>query len=112
MKAIAAILTLSLLSGCASEMETAAHQDRQEFLQCKQTNPDSWGDKCTAQLQMYQTTASAAEAESAHRTAQAQAVASGILAGLLVGAAAYSAAQPVYVAPVPVYVVPCRWRCW
>lgn len=110
MKAVAAALTLSLLSGCASEMETAAHQDRQAFLQCKQANPETWGDKCTGELNLYQTTASAAEAESQHRAAQAQAVASGLLAGLVVGAAAVAAAQPVYVAPVPVYAVPYyRW---
>jgi hypothetical protein len=107
-----AVLFASLFSGCASQMEQAAQQDRETFLQCKQQHPSDWGDRCQTELQMYQTTASAAEAESQHRAAQAQAIAGGLLAGALVGAAAYSASRPVYVAPAPVYVVPCHWNCW
>jgi hypothetical protein len=101
-----------MLTGCTSEMETAAKEDRAAFLQCKAANPTSWGDKCTAELQMYQTTANAAEADSQNRAAQAQAIAGGLLAGAVAGAAAYSASRPVYVAPAPVYIVPCRWNCW
>jgi hypothetical protein len=104
------VLLLSLLSGCASQMQQAAQQDRDTFLQCKTNNPSNWGERCSAELQMYQSTSAAAEADSQQRADRARAVASGLLTGLVVGAAAYSASRPVYVQPV--YVVPCRWNCW
>jgi uncharacterized lipoprotein NlpE involved in copper resistance len=109
-KIVAFMLLVSLvLSGCASQMDLDAKQDRETFLQCQRNNPTSWGDRCNTELQMYQTSSANAQAESQNRSAQMQAIAGGLLAGALVGASAYAASRPVY---APVYVVPCRWNCW
>lgn len=108
---LASVIALTMLAGCASPMEQAARQDRATFLQCKIDNPYTWGDKCTGELAMYQTSSSNASAEAARNTATAQAIAGGLLAGAVVGAAAYANSRPVYVAPAPVVYV-CRWNCW
>lgn len=102
-----------LLAGCTTEMEKEAQEDRQTFLACKKENPTTWGDKCQSELQMYSTTSSAAEADSARRAQTANAIASGLLAGAAAaaaGAAAAEASRPVYVQQ-PVVVV-CRWGCY
>jgi hypothetical protein len=94
-------------------MEKEAQEDRQSFLQCKKENPTTWGDKCQSELQMYSTTSSAAEADSARRAQTANAIASGLLVGAAAaaaGAAAAEASRPVYVQQ-PVVVV-CRWGCY
>lgn len=116
-RVIAGLLAAGLVAGCTTEMQREAQEDRKTFLQCKQANPTTWGDKCNAEMNMYYTTASAAQADSAQRAQTANAIASGLLAAA-VGAAAAEAARPVYVQPVyvqPVYVQPvvvCRWHCW
>ncbi|ACC71310.1 hypothetical protein Bphy_2135 [Paraburkholderia phymatum STM815] len=115
-KVIAALLAAGLAAGCTTELQREAKEDRAAFLRCKQANPTTWGDKCNAELNMYYTTAGAAQADSAHRAQTANAIASGLLAGAAAaaaGAAAAEAARPVYVQPVYVQpVVICRWNCW
>jgi hypothetical protein len=110
-------LTVGLLTmGCTTEMQRAAQEDRQAFLECKKQNPTTWGDVCNSEMQMYFKTSSVAEADSAQRAQTANAIASGLLAGAAAaaaGAAAAEASRPVYVAqPVILQpVVVCRWRC-
>lgn len=115
-KWIAVILAAGILAGCTTEAQREAQEDRKTFLECKKANPTSWGDKCNAEMNMYYTTASAAQADSAHRAQTANAIASGLLAGaaaVAAGAAAAEASRPMYVQPVYVQpVVVCRWNCW
>ncbi|MGA7778584.1 MAG: hypothetical protein WCA85_12870 [Paraburkholderia sp.] len=115
-KLVVAGLAAGLLAGCTTEMEREAQQDRQTFLECKQANPTTWGDKCNGELQMYNTTSLAAQADSTQRAQTANAIASGLLAGaaaVAAGAAAAEASRPVYVQPVYVQpVVVCRWGCY
>jgi hypothetical protein len=115
-KLVAVILAAAVLAGCTTEAQQEAQEDRKTFLECKKANPTSWGDKCNAEMSMYYTTASAAQADSAHRAQTANAIASGLLAGaaaVAAGAAAAEASRPVYVQPVYVQpVVVCRWNCW
>jgi hypothetical protein len=110
----ATALMLVSLAGCTTQLQRAAMEDRNALLQCKQANPTTCGDKCNAELNMYYTTSSDAQADSAHRAQQANAIASGLLAGVAVaavGAAAAEASRPVYVMQ-PV-VVCNRWgRCY
>jgi hypothetical protein len=109
-------LVIGVLAGCTTEAEREAQEDRATFLACKQANPTTWGDKCNKELQMYSTTSSIAEADSARRAQTANAIASGLLAGAAAaaaGAAAAEANRPVYVQPVVVQpVVVCRWGCY
>ena len=115
-KLLVAAVAASLLAGCTTEMEREAQEDRATFLECKQENPNTWGDKCNSELHMYYTTSSAAEADSTRRAQTAHAIASGLLAGAAAaaaGAAAAEASRPVYVQPVVVQpVVVCRWGCY
>jgi predicted lipid-binding transport protein (Tim44 family) len=115
-KLIVMALTAGLLAGCTTEAQREAQEDRQTFLACKQANPTTWGDKCNAEMNMYYTSSSAAQADSAHRAQTANAIASGLLAGAVAvaaGAAAAEASRPVYVQQVYVQpVVVCRWHCW
>jgi hypothetical protein len=113
-KITAATMLAVLVSGCTTQLEREAQEDRVTFLQCKAANPTTWGEKCTAEMNMYFQTSAAAQADSAHRAQQANAIATGMLAGAAVaaaGAAAAEASRPVYyVQPV---VVCNRWgRCY
>ncbi|MFM0603657.1 hypothetical protein PQR05_03895 [Paraburkholderia sediminicola] len=116
-KIIVVVLAAGLLAGCTTEMQREAQEDRKTFLECKKANPTSWGDKCNGEMNMYYTTAGAAQADSAQRAQTANAIASGLLAGAAAaaaGAAAAEANRPVYyVQPVVVQpVVVCRWGCY
>jgi hypothetical protein len=104
-------LMAGLLAGCTTELQKEAREDRQAFLQCKQSNPTSWGDKCNTEMNMYYATAGAAQADSAQHAQTANAIASGLLAGaaaVAAGAAVAEANRPVVVQSVVV----CRWRCY
>lgn len=106
---VAGLLAI-LLTGCTTQLQQEAREDRKAFLQCKQENPTTWGDRCNAELNIYYTTSADAQADSAHRAQQANAIASGLLAGaaaVAAGAAAAQASRPVYV--VQPVVVCNRW---
>ena len=110
-RCIGVALLAATLTACTTQMQQAAQQDRQTFLQCKQANPTTWGDKCNSELQMYYTTSAGAQADSAQRAQTANAIASGLLAGaaaVAAGAAAAEATRPVVIQTVVV----CRWRCY
>lgn len=99
-----------LMTGCTTQLEREAQEDRATFLQCKAANPTTWGETCRSEMDMYYTTSSNAQADSAHRAQQANAIASGMLAGAAAaaaGAAAAQASRPVYV--VQPVVVCNRW---
>ncbi|NPT54904.1 hypothetical protein [Paraburkholderia elongata] len=92
-RSVAVGLLAGLLAGCSTQMQQQAQQDRETFEQCRRAHPDTWGDNCNAELNVYYTSANAAQAESANNAQKANAFGAAVLGTGLAVLGAAAAAQ-------------------